>query len=53
MPCLQFIEVHCLGVESELQLPAYATAIATLDPLTGKARDWIRILMDTSQVHFP
>ena len=29
---LQHMEVPGLGVESELQLPAYTTATATLDP---------------------
>ena len=50
-----------LGIESELQLPAYATAIAVpdshhsslqhqiLNPLS-KVRDWTHILMGTSQV---
>ena len=55
------------GVKLELQLPAYATATATLNPShtcdiyhssqqcwilnpLSKARDWTRILMETSQV---
>ena len=63
-------EVLRLGVESELQLPAYTTATAMqvlshicklhhgsrqcliLNPL-GEARDWTRILMDTSLVLNP
>ena len=55
------MEVPGLGVELELQLPAYTTAIATwnlscicsvswiLNPLS-KARDQIRIFMDISWV---
>ena len=31
-PHLRHMEVHRLGVESELQLPAYTTATATRDP---------------------
>ena len=31
-PYLRYMEVHRLGVESELQVPAYATTIATRDP---------------------
>ena len=31
-PHLQHMEIPRLGVEGELQLPAYATAIATQDP---------------------
>ena len=31
-PHLWHMEVPKLGIESELQLPAYATAIATQDP---------------------
>ena len=51
------------GVESELQLLAYTTAPAMLDPshicdlhhsswqsLLSEARDWVHIFMDTSQV---
>ena len=39
-----------LGVESELQLLAYTTATATLDPdPLSEARDWTRILRDTGQ----
>ena len=45
------MEVPRLGAESELQLPAYTTAIATpgqiLNPLS-EARDPTCILMDTS-----
>ena len=29
---LQYMEVPGLGVESELQVPAYATAVATWEP---------------------
>ena len=55
------------GVQSKLQLPAYATATQDLsciynlphrsqqhqifNPLS-EARDWTHVLMDTSQVHF-
>ena len=58
------MEVPRLGVKLELQLPAYATAIATpdlhrnswkcwiLNPLS-KVRDRICILMYTSWVHYP
>ena len=61
------MEIPRLRVESELQLPAYATAIATLDPShifdlhhsscqipdpVSKARDQTRILMGPSQIHF-
>ena len=65
---LQHMEVPGLGVESELQLLAYTTALATPDlicicdhsswlrwivnPL-NEARDWTHILMDTSQVLNP
>ena len=66
-PHLQHVEVPKLGVESELQLPAYTTATwdpshvcdlyhrsrqhQILNPLS-KARDGTRILMDISQVHY-
>ena len=48
-PCLQHVEVPRLGVESELKLPAYATAtaIATQDPSLicdlhhGSRKHWI------------
>ena len=49
------MEVPRLGVESELQLPAYVTAIAMqdlshiLNPLS-QARDQTQIRMDTSWV---
>ena len=63
------MEVPRLGVQSELQLPAYTTATATPDPscifnlhhssrqcqilnLLSGARDWTRILMDTSWICF-
>ena len=63
------MEVPKLGFESELQLPAYTTATATLDlscvcelnhrpwqhwilNSLNKARDFTRILKDTSQIHF-
>ena len=66
-PHLQHMQVPRLGVESELQLPAYATATRDQscvfnlhhrsqqrqipDPLS-KARDRTCVLMDTSQIHF-
>ena len=57
------MEVPRLGVELELQLPAYTTATATLDPscicdlyhslqqhrILSEARDRTHILMDTSR----
>ena len=56
------MEVARLGVELELQLPAYATATyatyTTAHSNTGilnslsEARDWTCILMDGSQIHF-
>ena len=47
------MEVPGLGVESEVQLPAYTTATATRDPHPlNKARDWTHILMDSSQIRF-
>ena len=65
-PHLQLIEVPRLGVESEMHLPAYATAtqdlshicdlhyssgqLWILNPL-NEARDRTCILMDTSWVH--
>ena len=58
------MEVPRLGAESELQLPAYTTATATLDlslicnlqcrilnPLS-EARDRTRVLMDTSRIRY-
>ena len=60
------MEVPRLRVQSELQLPAYTTAIATPDPTrvcdlyhsnTGFLTHWVRvgdpthILMDTSRIH--
>ena len=62
-PHLRHMEVPKLGIELELQLPAYTTATAILDlsyicdlgcsqilnPLS-EARDWTHILMDTSRV---
>ena len=61
----QHVEVPRLGVKSELQLLASATAMAMrdlsrvhgsqqrriLNPL-NKARDRICILLDTSQIHY-
>ena len=44
---LQHMEVPKLGVESELQLPAYATATAGILNQLGEARDRTLILMDT------
>ena len=41
------MEVPKLGVESELQLPAYATATAGILNQLGEARDRTLILMDT------
>jgi len=61
------MEIPRLGVESELQLLAYATATATRDPShicdhsswqcwipnpLSKTRDQTHILMDTSGIHF-
>ena len=48
---LRHVEVPRLGVESELQLPAYTTATVTqiLNPLI-ETRDRTHILMDTSQI---
>ena len=62
------MEVLRLGVESELQLPAYTTATwdpscvfdlhhsslqhQILNPLI-ESKDWTHILMDTSQVSYP
>ena len=40
-----------LWVESELQLPAYTTAHGSARSLS-EGRDWIHILMDTSQIRF-
>ena len=50
---LQHMEVPRPGGNSELQLPAIATATATpdLNPLS-KARDRTHILTDPSQVHY-
>ena len=61
------MDVPRLGVSSELQLPVYTTAPATMDPsracdlhhsmqrqilnLLSEARDQTRVLMDASQVH--
>ena len=64
------MEVPRLGIESELQLLAYTTAIATRDPShvcnlqhcsrqhrilnpVSKARDWTRVLMNTSWFIIP
>ena len=52
---MEFLEQ---GVESQLQLPAYTTAIATQDPSQilnplSETRDGTCILMDTSQVLNP
>ena len=52
------MEVSSLGVESELQLPAYATATETPDQcrnlqqfqILSEARDQTHILLDTSWV---
>ena len=58
-----------LGVIPEIQMPAYATAIATPDPSRicdlyhhsrqhwilnplSRTRDWTRVLIDTTQVHY-
>ena len=50
---LRHMEVSRLGVKSELQLPAYATATAILHPYPrSKARDLTCVLMDTSRVHY-
>ena len=52
-PHPQRMEVPRLGVESEVQLPAYTTATATPDPEpTEGVRDRTRLLMDTSCVHY-
>jgi len=64
---MAYMDILGLRVKSELQLPAYATATSAQDGATSatlqlmtmqtpdplrEARDWTRILMDTSQVHF-
>ena len=63
----QHVKIPRFGVESELQLPADTTATpdpshvwptaqltATLDPNPpSKARNWTRVLKDTSRVCFP
>ena len=51
-PHLWHVEVPKLGVESELQLPAYTTAHSNAGSswILRKATDQTRILMDTSQV---
>ena len=59
------MDVPWLGIESELQLPAYTTATATPDlsilqpipqliamPDLSEARDRTHNLMDTSQAHY-
>ena len=51
-PFLWHMEVPRRGVKSELQLPTYTPATATLNPLS-EARDRTRILMETSQVCYP
>ena len=43
------MEVSGPGSESEQQLPAYATAVATVDPLTHCARPGIEPLSQCSQ----
>ena len=50
---LRHVEVPRLGVESELQLPAYTTATVTqiLNPLI-ETRDRTHILMDTSRIRY-
>ena len=51
-PCLRHKEVPRLGVQSELQLPAYTTACSntgSFNPLSN-ARDRTHILMDTNRV---
>ena len=63
-----YIQVPRLGVESELQLPAYTTAKAAVQAVAATyttahdnagslilsdARDWTCILMDISWIHFP
>ena len=50
---LQHMDIPCLGVELEQQLPAYTTVTQCRipDPLTG-ARGWACILVDTSWVHY-
>ena len=63
-PHLYYMEVSRLGVELELQLPAYATATARPDPSCSlwqsqilnplsKARHWTHLLRDTSRVLNP
>ena len=50
---LQYMEVPRLRVKSELQLPAYVTATAALEPRpTEQGQDKTCILMDTSQIRF-
>ena len=65
-PHLQHMEIPRLGVELGLQLQAYATATAMLNPShifnlhcsqilnpLSDARDWTHILMDTSRILNP
>ena len=49
---MRHMEVPRLRVKSEMQLPAYAMATATLDPYPTEARGGTRVLMDTSWVHY-
>ena len=47
------MEVPGLGVESELQLPAYTTATAMPHPQPAEqVQGQNPVLMDTSQVHY-
>ena len=50
---MRHMEMPRLGVESELQLPVYATATATQDPEPmERGRDQTHVLMDSSQVPY-
>ena len=44
------MEVPRLGVQSELQLPAYTTAYSNAGNPLSEARDQAPILMDASQI---
>ena len=47
------MEIHRLGVDSELELLVYSTVPGNVRSLTTKkGHDWTCILMDTSRVHY-